>query len=112
MSYAPIEEFTRVLRLDAPSADQLAAAQRALDAATSEIDDYLSWDAGPPAGVSDDSMALVVQVNLDRAAEHWRLTPYGALNQGPETGVVMTARNSWYRHAQTLASLKESWGVA
>lgn len=112
MSYATLEEFTRLLRLDNPTADQEAAAQRALDASTQEIDTYLSWDIdGPPVDLSDDATALVVQVNLDRAAEHWRLTPYGALNQGPDIGTVMTARNSWYRHAQDLASLKTDWGV-
>jgi len=111
MSYAPIEEFARIIRLDNPTEDQLTAAQRALDAATQEIDAYLSWETGAPAGLPDESMALVVQVNLDRAAEHWRLTPYGALSQGPEVGTVMTARNTWYRHAQNLASLKTDWGV-
>jgi hypothetical protein len=114
MSYADLTEFTRVLRLDNPTDDQLAAAQRALDAATQEIDAYLSWDVTPPVDgdVSPDGMALVVQVNIDRAAEHWRLTPYGALNQGPDVGTVLVARNSWYRHAQTLASLKDDWGVS
>jgi hypothetical protein len=52
-----------------------------------------------------------VIVNLDRAAEHWRLTPYGALNQGPELAPVLTARDSFYRHARKLASLQTSWGV-
>ena len=110
--YATLDEFVRVLNLTNPTQAALAAAQRCLDASTQEIDAYLSRQTTPaPPPYTGDQLALVTQVNLDRAAEHWRLTPYGTLPQGPDMGVVITARNSWYRHAQNLASLKEDWGV-
>lgn len=113
MAYATIEEFTRRLQLQSPSSEALAAAQQALDAATQEIDSYLSVAAlETPPSWTDEQLALLVIVNLDRAGEHWRYTPYGALNQGPDLPPVLTARDSWYRHARKLASLKTSWGIA
>lgn len=111
MSYATLEEFVRRLRLESPTPEALDAAQACLDAATQEIDVYLSRIGDPPT-LSTDEQALVEIVNIDRAAEHWRLTPYGALNTGPDMPPVLTARDSWYRHARKLASLKSSWGVA
>lgn len=110
MSYATVEEFTRRLQLQSPSQEALDAAQQALDAATQEIDSYLGYPPLPT--LTDEQLALLVTVNLDRAGEHWRYTPYGALNQGPDLPAVLTARDSWYRHARKLASLKTSWGVA
>jgi len=111
MAYATLDEFKRVMRLDNPSADAEAAAQRCLDAAFQEIRAYLSWSETAPS-LDDDQLALLTTTNIDRAAEHWRLTPYGALNTGPELPPVLTARDSWYRHARKLASLKSSWGAA
>lgn len=112
MAYASIDEFVRRLRLESPTPAALAAAQQALDAATGEIDAYLGWNITPPAPLTTEQEALVVVVNLDRAAEHWRFTPYGALNTGPDLPPVFTARDSWYRHARKLAPLKSSWGIA
>ena len=111
MAYATLEEFLRRMRIDNPTPEASAAAQQALDAAAQEIDSYLSWSTTPPT-LSTDQQALVAIVNLDRAGEHWRFTPYGALNTGPDLPPVLTARDSWYRHARKLASLKTSWGVA
>jgi hypothetical protein len=110
MAYATLTEFLRVLQVASPTPEQSTAAQRCLDAATQEIDAYLSQGTASPP-FAGDQLALVTQVNLDRAAEHWRLTPYGTLPQGPEMGPVITARNSWYRHARNLDSLKTDWGV-
>ena len=111
MSYATLDEFVRRLRLESPSTEALEAAQQALDAATQEIDAYLSDVDGVLPTFAGDELALVTIVNLDRAGEHWRYTPYGALNTGPDLPPVLTARDSWYRHARKLASLKTSWGV-
>lgn len=112
MAYATTEEFLRRLRIDSPSPAQEDAAQSALDAATQEIDAYLDWIANPPTETpTDEQAALLAIVNIDRASEHWRLTPYGALNTGPDLPPVLTARDSFYRHARKLASLKTSWGV-
>jgi hypothetical protein len=114
MSYATREEFVRTIRLDNPSEAALAAADRALDAAAQEIDVFLSWDVTPPGEgeLTTEQLALVAQVNLDRAGEHWRATPFGTLNQGPDLVPVFVSRISFYRHAQNLASLKADWGVA
>jgi hypothetical protein len=110
MAYATVDEFVRRMQLSTPTADQLDAAQNCLDAATQEIDSHLGWLEATPT-LSPEQTALVGIVNLDRAAEHWRLTPFGALTQGPELPSVLTARDSWYRHARKLASLETEWGV-
>jgi hypothetical protein len=111
MAYATVDELARRLGLASPTAAQLTAAQQCLDAAAQEIDTHLGWDTVPPGEISTGRQALLSIVNIDRAAEHWRLTPYGALNQGPELPPVLTARDSWYRHARKLSSLATSWGV-
>jgi hypothetical protein len=111
MAHAALDEFVRVLRLDNPTSDALVAAQRALDAAAQEIDSFLGEALADTVVLTDEQTALLEQVNLDRATEHWRSTPFGALNQGPDIVPILVARNSFYRHAQNLASLKVSWGV-
>jgi hypothetical protein len=111
VSYATLDEFLRRLRLESPTPEAEAAAQQCLDAATQEIDSYLGWPVVTPLAITPEQEALVVIVNLDRAFEHWRNTPFGALNTGPDFPPVLTARDSWYRHARKLASLKTSWGV-
>jgi hypothetical protein len=110
MSYATVDEFMRRIGVTAPTADQLERGQQALDAATQEIDAHLGWLETPPT-LTAEQLALVTIVNMNRAGEHWRFTPYGTLNQGPDLPPVLTARNSWYRHARDLASLKTNWGV-
>ena len=110
MSYATVDDLVRRLGLSGPSAAQLDQAQQCLDAATQEIDSHLGY-IGAPATLTPEQLALVCIVNVDRAAEHWRLTPFGALGQGPELPAVLTARDSWYRHARKLASLETSWGI-
>lgn len=112
MAYATVEEFVRRLRLEAPTPAALTAAQQSLDAAAQEIDAYLGRLTATPPTLTPDQLALVAVVNLDRAGEHWRYTPYGALNTGPDLPPVITARDSWYRHARKLAPLKHAWGVA
>jgi hypothetical protein len=111
VSYATADELIRRLSLQSPSAAASDAAQQCLDAATQEIDSHLGWLTTGPPSLTAEQTALLTIVNLDRAAEHWRLTPYGALNQGPELPPVLTARDSFYRHARKLASLQTSWGV-
>jgi hypothetical protein len=111
MAYATVDELVRRLGLSSPSAEQLETAQGCLDAGTFDIDSHMGWLETPPT-LTDEQLALVKIVNLDVAGEHWRYTPYGALNQGPDLPPVLTARDSWYRHARKLARLKTSWGVA
>ena len=70
MAYADVTELGMLLRLDAPTAQQTAAMQRALDEAAEEIDWELGYTTETPA--PDPPPALVVGVNLNRAVEHWR----------------------------------------
>lgn len=107
-AYAPPSELLRILGVRAPSAEQTAAAQRVLDAAAIEIDSEVGRAepyANPPA--------LVVQVNLDRAVEHWQSTesPFGVFGFGDAVAVPLS-RDTWDRHAIKLAPLKVSWGIA
>jgi len=120
MSYAAVAEFTRRLGLQTPTTAQLTQAQEALDAAALEIDSWLGWDVNPPAGpLTTQQAALLSGVNIKRASEHWRLTPFGALGQGPALPAVLTARDGFYRYTRELAPLKHydtttgagGWGI-
>ena len=57
---------------------------------------------------------LVVQVNLERAVEHWQQqeAAFGIIGLGADSLDVHTARDTWDRHAHKLAPLKDSWGLA
>lgn len=107
-AYAPVDELFRVLKIRAPSVAQTTAGQRVLDTAALEIDSELGLTA-PYA----DPPALVVEVNLERAVEHWsqQESPFGIIGLGEATQIY-TARDSWDRHALKLAPLKMSWGCA
>jgi len=110
--YATVEELQRLLRIDTPDELQAAAMERALEAAAEEID----WELGytPDLPAPSPPPALVVSVNLDRAVEHWRqsYSPFGVIGVGAESEPIVTARDSWYRHARKLAPLKVSYGIA
>ena len=110
MAYADAAELARILQLGNPSAAQTTALQRVLDAAATEIDKYLGLADPMP----DPPPALVVEVNLERAAEHWKQeqSPFGFVVLGGEGLPAHASRDSWRRHAATLLPLKESWGVA
>lgn len=122
MAYATVDELARRLGVASPSTDQRTQAQQCLDAAAGEIDSFLGWDVdGAPTGLTAEDTALLSIVNVNRAAEHWRLVPFGALGQGPDLPPVLTARDSFYRHARALARLQHydattapsgGWGVA
>ena len=113
MAYATLDEFKQRMNLTGTTPAQDDTAQGCIDAATQEIDSFLDWETtGAPTDLTVDQLALLEIVNIDRAAEHWRLTPFGALPQAAETGPILTARDSWYRHARKLASLQHAWGVA
>lgn len=108
--YATVEELARILKIRAPSDAQTAAMRRVLAAAASEIDDELGLTTPHTAPT-----ALVVQVNLDRAADLWRHTESipgitGLL--GDDGTVPVPGRYSWERYAQRLANQKATWGLA
>jgi len=80
---------------------------RVLDVAAAEIDAELGTSFGTPYP------ALVVEVNLERAVEHWQQqeSPFGVIGLG-DAVPTMTARDSWDRHAHKLAPLKSTWGIS
>ena len=111
--YASVQELAGLLRITDVSRRH-AALLRCLESAALEIDSEIGTAdiygtalpyASPPA--------LVQNVSLDRAVEHWKQaqSPYGVINAG-DLGAVYTARDSWDRHAHKLAPLKASWGIA
>jgi hypothetical protein len=105
--YATVEELALLLRVRV--SDRRDALQRVLDGAALEIDQELGRSepyTSPPA--------LVVEVNLERAVEHWQQmqSPFGILGLGGDSGPAFVSRDSWDRHAHKLAPLKETFGLA
>jgi DNA-binding transcriptional LysR family regulator len=110
MAYIDVAELQRVLRITAPTAAETTAMQRVIDAAATEI----NWELGLDVDASPPLSSIIVDVNLDRAVELWRLNwspGFGALPIGPDQIPVITARDSWYRHRLRLLPLKTSWGL-
>jgi hypothetical protein len=111
MSYATVDQLAGKLTI---SGAKLTAKtddlQRVLDAATLEIDTEI---AGPLISPSDEQIALLASVCLARAQDLWLVEglPIGVVGLGGETP-LMSPRDSWQRHANVLAVLKQSWGLA
>lgn len=105
--YASVEELAKILKVDA--VNRRAALERVLLAAAREIDAEVGNSApyaNPPA--------LAVEVNLERAVEHWQQmqSPFGLVGVGGVESPAFASSNSWERHAVKLAPLKMSWGIA
>lgn len=115
MAYGTPTELARRLKINNPTPAQTEALQLALDAAAEEIDwelsGSLSWT--PPPDVPP-YPSLVVEVNYERAVEHWQQgqMPAGIVGLGGDTVPIVMPRNTWYRHHVKLLPLKESFGVA
>jgi hypothetical protein len=109
--YTTTDELARVLEMRSPSAAQVADMQRMIDAAGLEIvsECGTAYGTAAPAG----TLALLAEVNLERAVEHWQQSkaPFGVVGFG-DSIPVMVARDTWDRHAHKLAPLKTSWGLA
>jgi len=104
--YATVDDLAQILRVRVT--DRHAALRRVLEAAALEIDEeigLLEPYGAPPA--------LVSEVNLERAVEHWQQmqSPFGIIGLG-DVAPAYSARDSWDRHAHKLAPLKLSWGLA
>lgn len=110
MAYAPVAELARILQIGTPTPAQEIALGRVLEAAALEIDSYL----GRTSPLPDPPPDLVVEVNLERAVEHWKQeqSPFGIVVLGGELPPGHAGQNAWRRHARTLLPLKQSWGVA
>lgn len=106
--YADVDELARILKIRQPSDAQTTAMRRVLYAAAAEIDAEL----GREDSFSLPYPALVVEVNLERAVEHWQQeeSAFGLIGLG-ETAPAFAASDTWNRHAHKLAPLKESWGI-
>lgn len=113
MAYADSEELIRLLKLRNVTAAQQEALDRVLEVAAGEIDAEINLAAD--VTLEGWQLDLVTEVNLERAVEHWRQqeAPFGLLElSGAMGGVERTARDTWERHANKLAPLKNQWGLA
>jgi hypothetical protein len=93
-AYATAPELARILKIRQPSTDQLYAMGRVLLAAAGEINNEISLTEGNE--LAGWQLELAAQVNLERAAELWKLqeVQFGVI-LGGELGAVHIARDSW-----------------
>jgi hypothetical protein len=110
--YADVTELAQLLRVNASQRhDSLL---RVLKAAAHEIDSEIG--TADINGVSlpySNPPAIVREVNIERAVEHWQQmqSPFGIIGIGDENATY-TARNSWDRHGHKLAVLINDFGIA
>lgn len=110
--YASVAELAGLVRVSA--SQRHASLMRVLKAAADEIDSEIgSTDINGATTPYSNPPALVREVNLERAVEHWQQmqSPFGILGLG-DAGATYTARDSWSRHAHKLAMLKNDWPIA
>lgn len=106
-AFATAAELATIIHVNATS--KADALNRVLAAAAGEIvaetgrNDFSGWE-----------LELVEQVNLARAQELWDQMdkPWGIMGADSEFGTTRLARDTFGRHAITLAPLKRSWGIA
>jgi len=112
VGYTTTEELARLLKVIADTYEPQLT--EVLTAAQGEIDDELGLhetDATPLT--SGWKTALAAQVQLERAVEHWHARQIGFNVLGLDTEAPVTlSRDTWERHANELAPLKASWGIA
>ena len=110
--YATVSELAQLLRVNA--SQRHASLLRVLESSAAEIDKEIGAidiDGNPVPYAAPPS--LVVEVNLERAVEHWKQmqSPFGIVGLGDDVATY-TARDSWDRHAHKLSVLKADWGLA
>jgi hypothetical protein len=111
--YASVSELADLLGLDA--VERHDSLLRVLKSAADEIDAEIGLsDIDAIVLPYSNPPAIVRQVNLERAVEHWKQeqSPFGLIGLGMEMPAERTARDSWDRHAHKLAILKGAWGLA
>jgi hypothetical protein len=111
VGYTTTEELARILKIASPTAEQTAAMVRVLTMAGVEIDAEIDL-AVDATSLTADQLELAAEVNLERAVELWRETPWGIVGIDSDIGATHTARNTWERYAHKLAPLKNQWGLA
>lgn len=111
-AYATVSELARILKIATPSSAQTYALGRVLLAAAGEINTEIDLPAGEQ--LEGWKLELAAQVNLERAAELWKLqeVQFGIIGIASEFGATRIARDTFARHAVTLGPLKEQWGFA
>jgi len=111
-TYATTDELFRVLKIRQPTTEQELSGMRVLAAATFEIDQEIARPDDDPIVGAEVSLAQVVC--LERAVEHWRQeeVSWGLVGQGVDGTGSFIAKDTFGRHAETLAPLKRSWGIA
>jgi hypothetical protein len=110
--YADVSELAQLLRIS--GSQRHNSLLRVLKAAAEEIDSEIGTvDINGGTTPYSNPPAIVREVNLERAVEHWQQmqSPFGVIGIGDENATY-TARDSWDRHAHKLAVLKGSWGIA
>ncbi len=110
--YASASELAQLLRVNVTQRHD--ALIRVLKAAADEIDHEIGTvDITGLTTPYSNPPAIVREVNLERAVEHWKQeqSPFGIIGMGDDL-MTYTARDSWDRHAHKLAVLKGSWGIA
>jgi hypothetical protein len=112
MPYVDVSELQRVLAKPAPTAAELDAMNRVLEAAAHEIDWDLGYTVETPA--PSPTPAILANVNLNRAEELWRFnfSTVGILTIGPDPTPIVTPRDTWYRHHLMLNPLRTLFPVA
>jgi hypothetical protein len=107
-TYVTVDELFRRLKIRTPTTDQTAAAERILGAAAGEINAYM----GRTSGLAAWELALVTEVNLDRAEELWNEgeVPFGAIGLDNPSGPVFLSRQS--RALAKLVPVTQSFGAA
>ena len=111
--YATTTELARLVRVD--ENQRHSSLRRVLESAATEIDSEIgATDIEGTTLPYGAPPAIVTEVNLERAVEHWAQmqAPWGIVGLGSETGPMYTAKDSWDRHALKLMPLKGSWGLA
>jgi hypothetical protein len=111
-TYAEVDELARILKIRTPSAEQEAAMERVLIAATHEINREIDREDDDP--VAGAEISLAAQVCLQRATELWLLqeVPLGVAGIGSEFGTSHLARDSWKKYSIMLYPLTQRWGFA
>ena len=112
MAYAAVEELAGLLQ--DPVTDSHADGRDGTLLGGGGNGDRLGARLHRPIPAPDPPPPLVVEVNLERAVEHWRqsYSPFGVVGVGAESEPIVAARNSWYRHHLKLAPLREHAGIA
>lgn len=110
--YATTSELATILRVK--ESERHASLRRVLESAAIEIDSEIGTaDINGTALPYGAPPAIVSEVNLERAVEHWKQmqSPYGVVGFGDDVAMYI-ARDTWDRHALKLSPLKGSWGLA